>query len=130
MTRQPMQIEEFLLVMGRNAAIYPEFAALPEQQKRLIAHVNICTGTAESFFDEEGRLFGVGGIRYLGLGEGWFITNPEYRTPALLRLVTENFTRIIHDKNLWRVFAETRISPNFLRHLNFEKNEMYIFTRK
>ena len=129
-SRRTMKVDDFLLVMKRNRGIYPEFEALPEEQKRYLANLNICTGTAETFLDEEGEIIGVGGVRYLGIGEAWFITLPGKRRPFMLRTVLENFTRIRDSKNLWRIYAESRISNLFLEHLEFnEQKGIYIWTR-
>jgi len=125
MKSQPMTVEEFIFVMDRNPSIYPHYDALSDEQKRIMAHLNICTGTAETFFDDQGRVFGVGGIRFVGMGEAWFITPPESRDMklSLFREVSQQFKRIRDEKNLWRVFSESHISENFLRHLGFEKQE-------
>lgn len=120
---RPMQIEDFLLVMELNADIYPEFDKLPDEQKRYLANVNIITGTAQSFFDN-GRLVGVGGIRYVGLGEAWMITPPKIREKdglVLVKEAQETFIKMRDDKNLWRVFAEDTISETFLKRLGFKE---------
>jgi hypothetical protein len=115
---EPMQIDDFLQIMRMNAEIYPEFAALPEEQKRLMANGNIVTGVAETYW-QAGEIFGVGGIRHIGIGEGWMITPPGNRTPSLLRIVAQNFQKIREEQGLWRVYAESKISENFLKHLGF-----------
>ncbi len=131
MKTDPMAIEDFLEVMAQNAEIYPEFAALPEEQRRLIANGNIQTGTAETF-REDGKIVGVGGIRHIGIGEAWCITPPTIRDQPvrLLRQVKKSFDQIRNDKELWRIFAESKISENFLQHIGFVKNEgFHVYTR-
>lgn len=131
MTSTDMKISEFLQIMEMNADVYPEFAALPEEQKRLIANGNIVTGTAQTF-REDGRIVGVGGIRYKGIGEAWCISPPALRDQPLrlLRQVRKSFEQIRDDKELWRVFAESKLSETFLRHLGFVKNEgIHIWTK-
>lgn len=131
MTVQSMEIEEFLEVMAQNAEFYPEFDALSHEQKVMLANVNICTGEAESFYDEDGSLLAVAGIRYVGLAEPWMITIPQKRTPALLRKARKGLLKFVTDKNIWRMFASTRLSENFLDHLGFRKDEtIYTWTRK
>jgi hypothetical protein len=118
-----MTVEDYLLLMELNADIYPEFAKLTDEQKRLIANVTIATGTAQSFFGE-GRLVGVGGIRYKGIGEAWMITPPQVRenmSLSLLRQTRETFIKNRDDHNLWYIFATSKISETFLKHLGFEK---------
>ena len=131
-TRQ-MTVEDFIVIMAQNANIYPEFDNRPDEQKRYLANVNIITGKAESFFDE-GRLVGVGGIRYVGLGEGWFITLPAIRKKKPLTLVRQTkkfFVKARDEHNLRRVFATTKISKNFLRHLEFEPlPDVSVWTRQ
>ena len=125
-----MTIEEFLDVMKANKGIWEEYDNATDEQKRFVAHLNICTGVAETYFDDDGELFGVGGIRYIGLGEAWLITLPNKRKPYLFRTATENFKRIRDSKNLWRIFAESKVSENFLSHLGFKKQDgMHIYTR-
>lgn len=130
MKRKNMEISEFLEVMEANKGIWKEYDELPEEQKRFLAHVNICTGVAETYYDDDGELFGVGGIRFVGLGEAWLITLPNKRKPYLLRTAAENFKRIRDSKNLWRIFAESKVSEHFLQHLGFKKQDgMHIYTR-
>jgi len=124
MTTDPMTVEDFLEVMAANAEVYTEFAALPDEQKRLMANGNIATGTAETF-REDGKIVGVGGIRHIGIAEAWFITPPAIRKKPLklLRQVRKSLEQIRTDKQLWRIFAASKISENFLKHLGFAKNE-------
>ena len=124
-----MAMNDFLYLMELNKDIYHEFAALSEDRKRHIANVNMCTGTAESFFDEEGKLFAVGGVRYVGLGEMWMALTPEARKPSILKITARTMERLVKENHLWRCFAETRISGNFLEHLGMKKQDMYIWTR-
>ncbi len=129
----PMLVEDFLLVMEQNANIYPEFAALPNDLKRYLANHNIIHGTAESFF-EDGRLVGVGGICYVGIGEAWMITPPQVRDNRSLSLLKETKATFIKGRdehNLWRVFSESKISETFLRHLQFKEHPQgFVWTRK
>lgn len=128
-----MQIEDFLVIMELSANIYPEFDGLPDEQKRYLANLNIITGEAQSFF-EDGRLVGVGGIRYVGLGEAWMITPPEIRENRSLSLLKETrrvFIKMRDDHNLWRIFAESKISKTFLKHLEFEAHPQgFVWTRR
>lgn len=128
----PMKIEDFLLVMAQNADIYPEFDELSDPEKRCLANLNIIMGTAESFF-EDGRFVGVGGIRYVGIGEAWMMTPPtirEERRVSLLKKTKEIFAKTRDEHNLWRIFGTSKISENFLRHLGFKKDEsVHIWTR-
>ena len=126
-----MTIEDFIEIMAQNAEIYPEFDALPDEQKRLIANGNIVTGTAETFREDDGTIYGVGGIRHNGIGECWFINPPEARRhpKKLLRVVRATFDRIREEKQLWRVFAESKISETFLKHCSFKPEPgTYVWT--
>ena len=117
-----MTPEDFLIIMKMNAHIYRDFDELSYEHKKYIANLNIITGEAQSFF-EDGKLVGVGGIKYIGIGEGWLITPPEIREQNGLSLFKEThkfFIKTRDDKNLWRVFAETSISENFLKRLDFK----------
>lgn len=130
--KRPMTIEDFLQMLAANAQTYPEFASLPEDKKRYLAWVNINTGVAESYWDGD-QLVGVGGIRFVGIGEGWLITTPHIRNERkffLLRTAKKAFEHIRDSKNLWRVFATSRISTNFLRHLSFKPEpEVHVWMR-
>ena len=120
-----MVIEDFLLLMELNSGIYPEYDKLSDEHKRYLANINIIAGEAKSFF-EDGRLVGIGGIRHIGLGEAWLITLPEIREKrsfSLLRKTKEVFASIRDKHNLWRVFATSKISETFLRHLGFKEQE-------
>ncbi len=124
--KKPMEINDFLTIMAANAEVYPEFAELPDGQKRHLANINILTGTAESYI-EDGKLVGVGGIRYVGIGEGWFITLPELRQKnrqglALFKFIEKAFVKTRDELNLWRVFAGSKISTHFLERLGFAKD--------
>jgi len=126
-----MTVADFIYVMDLNPCIYPKYDALGPDQKRMAAHLNICTGTAETFLDDDGRILGVGGIRFVGVGEAWCITLPEKRTPIMLRTVAQNFEQVRDENHLWRVFAESKISENFLKHLKFQKKDgIHIWTRQ
>jgi hypothetical protein len=119
-----MTVEDFVFVMKQNIAIYP----YSDEELRQAAILNIHTGVAETYL-EDGEVVGVGGIRYMGIGEGWFISLPQKRTPAMLRVIAKQFARIRKAKNIWRIFAESKISENFLRHLGFAKQDgIHIWT--
>ncbi len=130
--KYPMAIEDFMLIMKQNPGIYSDYDILAEDQKRYVANINIVTGTAQSFFEDE-HLVGVGGIRHIGIGEGWFLTPPEIREKRSLSLLREARSTFIRDRdehNLWRCFAESMISDNFLKHLKFEpKPKGFSWTR-
>jgi hypothetical protein len=126
-----MKPEDMLAVMEQNKGVYPEYDALSDERKMFFANVNIYSGTAETYIDDDGRVAGVGGIRYMGTGEGWFLTMPKYRTQPrrLFTFVAEQFERTRNEKNLWRIFAESKISEVFLKHLGFKKQDgMHIWT--
>jgi len=131
-TTENMTVEDFLSVMGLNADVYPEFAELLDEQKKYLANVNIATGTAQSFF-EDGKLVAVGGIRCVGVGEAWMISSPQIRDNRGLSLLKEtrrNFIETRDKHNLWRVFAESKISETFLKHLGFEAHPQgFVWTR-
>jgi hypothetical protein len=119
---QQMTVEDFLLLMELNADVEPEFAALSDEQKKYLATINIIMGTAQSFWSG-GRLVGVGGIRFVGLGEAWMVAAPqvrEQRSKSLLKEARRTFEQNRDDHNLWRVFAENKLSDTFLKHLGFQ----------
>ncbi|MDD5381863.1 MAG: hypothetical protein PHG53_09555 [Phycisphaerae bacterium] len=140
-TTKAMTVDDFVTIMMQNLSVYPELPVLSEEQKqqgltdeqknsildaqlRLMAHLNICTGTALSYFDsnKNNELVGVGGIRYTGIGEIWMITPPEIRQERKLSLLKEaksTFEKQRDELSLWRVFSETGLSENFVRHLGF-----------
>jgi len=123
--RKPMTADDFILVMALNKNYYPEFDVLPDEQKREIADVHLQAGTAESFFDD-GELIGVGGIHWIGVGESWMVCLPKMRDDrkfTLLREAKKVFEQTRDKLNLWRIFATSRISGNFLKHMGFEKND-------
>ena len=128
-----MTEDDFKEIMTLNKGIYPEYDNLSEDDKWLAANFNINTGTAESFFEDD-RLVAVGGIRYVGLGEAWMITPPDIRlkrAKSLLREVRNIFVKTRDEKKLLRIFAQSKISVNFLKHLGFEESEMvHIWARK
>jgi len=130
---KPMTVEDMLVILEDNARLYPEFADLMPEQKKLICEMNILSGTAESFLSE-GKLLAVGGIKYVGIGEAWMLPFSHIRDNlklSLLRHTRKNFKRICNDKNLWRVFATSQVSENFLEHCGFEKIPTgHVWTKK
>jgi hypothetical protein len=127
-----MTIEEFLTIMADNASEFPEFAALPQEQKEAMAKTNIITGPAEAFRNANGRLVGVGGMRIIGVAEGWLITPREIRSHPDHTLRREKFAEFLQitqgamkkmcdENSLWRVFATGKLSTTFLEKLGFEK---------
>lgn len=127
-----MKIEDFLLVMAANSHIYTEFAELADEVQRYVANVNIVTGEARSLY-EDGRLVAVCGVRFVGIGEAWMITPPDIRDGrklSLLRHSKREMIRMRDENNLWRIFAESRISKTFLKHLEFQPHpEGHVWTR-
>jgi hypothetical protein len=116
-----MTVDDYLLVMEQNIEVYPEWDTYSDEQKKHAAEVHISKGTAQSFF-EDGRLVGVGGITFIGIGEAWLITPPHirhHRAKSLVREARRVFRRNRDDNKLWRIFATSRISPKFLERLGF-----------
>lgn len=118
--KRQMTVEDFILVMKQNSEIYPY------TDKELVeaANLNICTGTAETYVDD-GEIVGVGGLRYMGVAEGWFMSIPERRKLKLFQFVVDEFKRVRKEKNLWRIFAESKISERFLFHLGFKHEPQF-----
>jgi len=131
-----MTVEDFLKVMEMNVDIYPEFNELTDEQKRYLAFVNINTGEAVSFFRND-QFLGLGGIRYIGIGEAWILTTPEmiakgkiHNHGNLLRESRKIFKKVSDEHHLWRVFADSSISETFLEHCGFERRPKgYCWTR-
>lgn len=125
-----MTIDDFLAVMAANADQFPNYMALADADKRYIANVNSITGSAEAYI-EDGKLLAVGGIRYCGIGEAWLMSNPEIRKDrkfTLFREAKEALETQRQSLNLWRIFADARLTANFLEHLGFEKSNTHIWT--
>ena len=96
-----------------------------------MAEGNVAYGVAETYLDKEGNILGVAGVRYIGIGESWLVTLPDERRPTLLRTVRKLFAKVMAENNLWRVFAESRLSTAFLTHLGFKKHEgTYVWERQ
>jgi len=133
MEQRQMTTDDFLAVMAANKEFYPDYDKLSQAEKVYLANINIITGTAHSYFTDKGEFFGVGGIRYIGLGEAWCATFPHIRLRQKKKLFEETkdvFIKTRDEKNLWRVFAESKISDKFLEHLGFKKEpDMHIWTR-
>lgn len=123
--KKTMTPDDFIKVMALNKEYYPEFDALPDDKKTQLAQCHIDAGTAESYFDD-GEFIGVGGIHYRGVGEAWLICDPKMRDKrkfTLLREAKKSLEATRDKLDLWRVFATSKISENFLKHLKFEKND-------
>lgn len=127
-----MTTEEFLQIMNDNSSEFPEFTELSHQKQLDMANININTGPAEAFRDDNGRLLGVGGFRIIGVAEGWLITPREIRShpdhylrkpqfAQFLRITRENMKRMCDENSLWRVFATGKLSTKFLEQLGFER---------
>lgn len=137
-----MTIDEFLEIMADNANDFPEFMAMSQADKMSMANTNIVTGPAEAFRDENGRLVGVGGIRIIGVAEGWLITprnircHPDHairrqKFQEFLQITQDTFKRMRDDNGLWRVFATGTLSTKFLEQLGFEKiDKTLVWSRK
>lgn len=121
-----MTPSDFLKVMDANPGIYPEYDALPIEKRLDLARFYMTVGRCRSYF-KDGQLVGVGGIRDVGVGEGWFLTVPDCRVLDMFNYVVEHFEK--QREGFWRVFAESRLSERFLHHLGFEKQEgMHVWT--
>lgn len=132
-TVETMTIEQFLEVMKANAEVFPEFDALLEPQKRFLAEINIASGLAQSYFEDD-KLIGVFGLRYVGIGEVWGISIPELRKDkklTLFKTAREAFNKAVKELNLWRCFAKPTLSEKFLSLLGFNESEtMMTWSRK
>jgi hypothetical protein len=124
-TIEPMRPEDFLRLMEMNQGFYPEYASLSQQDKLRVAQLNRDTGIAESHY-LDGKLVAVTGIRERGIGEAWFVTTPDIRENhkfLLFKSVKENLPIYRDTLNLWKLFATSRISETFLKHLGFDCSE-------
>ena len=127
---RPMTIDDFLTLMEANKEIYKEFDALNTNHKQELAQLRVGTGTAQGYYDGD-KLVAVGGIQYIGLGEAWLVTVPKIKTDMKKTLLREARNTLREDKKklkLWRVFASSKISENFLKHLGFHKENVYSMT--
>jgi len=127
-----MTIEDFITVMLANKEQYPEFAILTRPQQEFLANLNIITGVSESCY-EDGKLIGVSGMRYIGIGEIWGMCLPEIRNDKkflMLKQAKKDFVKIRDELNLWRVFADSTLSDNFLKHLGFNKSSSNLIWTK
>ena len=133
MQETDMTIEDYLKVMGENPVHFPEWAGLSLSDKEFLAKVNMITGVAKTFHEDNGNFFGCAGIHYVGVGEAWCITPPDIRDEKKLTLMrtAKRFFEEQRDKlNLWRIYAANRISQTYLNHLGFEKaDNLSIWTR-
>ncbi len=134
-TRQ-MTINDFVEVMAQNAALFPEYAALSLDMKKYFANANIITGTAKALVEDDGRIFVLFGTRYIGMpkgtGEVWCITFPNIRNGrkfTFLRQAKKLLKQQIDELGLQRIFANSTISVNFLKHLGFEESTMPIWVK-
>ena len=116
--------EDILGLIEANKELYLN---LPDDQKKALAHLNIDTGTAQSYF-LDGKLVACGGIRMIGLGEAWLFVNPENRTrqKKLLMRETKKEIESAVKQGVWCMLATNSISETFLKHLGFKKQTMYV----
>jgi hypothetical protein len=92
------------------------------------AAFNQATGTAHSFFSDDGELLGCGGVREFGVGEAWLIVSPKVKgqmKKTLIETTTFTIDQIIRQSRLWKLFAEGH--GNFLEHVGFKKREAFIW---
>ncbi len=137
-----MDTTEFLKIMAENASDFSEFAALSDTLKQKVAEVNLQTGCAEAFFWPNGKLVGVGGIRYKGVGEAWMITprdiqsHPDHtRRQAqfldLLDVTKTNMQRMADENDLWQLYATGTLSTKFLEQIGFKRQDKtLVWTRE
>lgn len=127
--KRPMTVDDYLEIMAKNAHIYTEFAQLTDEKKRDIATLYATSGTAQSY-RLDGQLVGVGGLFMIGIAEAWFITPPdirEHKAKSMYREVKKVLTEA-KEHGVHRIYAETRISKNFLEHLKFKQQTMFVRT--
>ena len=131
-TTRPMNIADFLLVMEANADLFPEWQLLSDSEKTKQALQRMHYGSAEAVFDGD-QVVGVQGILQLGIGEAWLIARPDMRDKkfSLMRHSIKAFERLRDVDAYMRVFANTKISETYLKHLGFESDTTtHIWTRK
>ena len=127
---RPMTIDDYMNILDANAEVYPEVAILSDEHRRIVAELNVNSGASQAAYID-GRLVAIGGIRYVGLGEAWMASVPEMtesHKKSIFRWSGKTLLRMKKQHHLWRIFAESRINGNFLKHLKFEPADMYVMT--
>jgi N-acetylglutamate synthase-like GNAT family acetyltransferase len=124
---RPSKVEDILEMMERNKAHYPDFHCLSDERKRDLAQLNLDTGLAQSYFID-GKLVAAAGIRMIGVGEAWLAVDPEAKTEHKKTLMreTKNLLQQAKEEGVWCLFAENKISENYLEHLGFKRKVMYV----
>ncbi len=137
-----MTTDEFLKIMADNSSDFSEFAALSDTLKQKVAEVNIITGCAEAFYDDNGKLQGVGGIRYKGVGEAWMLTprniqsHPDHTRRQsqfldLLAVTKKNMLRMVAENEILQLYATGTLSTKFLEQVGFKRQDkVLIWTRE
>lgn len=129
--RKRATIKAILEVMESNVELYPGFSQLPKKRQIELARVNIQTGIAQSYYWNN-ELVAVGGIRMVGLGEAWLACKPTVRNEHKKQLLRQTRKEIqsARDQGVWCLFAANSISENFLKHLGFKLQPMYLYMGK
>jgi len=99
----------------------------PEQ-----AAFNQATGPAYSFFDGD-ELLACGGARTYGVGEAWLMVSEKVRgemKKTLIETTAHVIDKIVREQSLWRLWANTDRSENFLRHIGFKKVDAFKWEAK
>jgi hypothetical protein len=99
-----------------------------DESKRPQANLNQSAGPAYSFYEDK-KLICCGGVRIYGVGEAWLLTTDENRrnhAKTIMRVSKEQLDKVIRENSLWRLWAETKVSENFLEHLGFEPMKAFV----
>lgn len=111
--------EDFIKIVGSDEASVAH------------ARLNRVAGPAYSAY-LNGKLAACGGIRVHGIGEGWVTFTPKALEDKklLLRKCRELFDKMMREKFLWRIYAETKSEDEslktFLEHMGFEQKTLFL----
>ncbi len=93
------------------------------------ASFNQMAGPAYSYRDEDGKLLACGGAR-LGSGEAWLMVRDEVKggmRKTLLESTKHAMDKIIRERGLWKLFADSKDNGNFLEHVGFREIQAFIW---
>lgn len=99
-----------------------------DERKRPLANLNQSSGPAFSIFEDD-ELLGCGGVRIYGMGEAWCTFTRYAKTQkkmTILKATRQQLDLIIREHKLWRLFAESEFNSTFLKHLGFEKKDLFV----
>jgi len=91
------------------------------------ANFNQVSGPAFTILDNNGNPIACGGLRIKGIAEAWFQINKEKKQLVyIMKKCREKLNAMQREEKICQMFAMSDNSENWLEHLGFKKEDIFV----